>query len=412
MALSHGFIFFLDAFSAGLISPVLSLVFLEHGATIETLALFVGIFSICVILAEFPSGIAADLKGRKNAFLLSHLLLAVNYLLQDFSKSPILLAAACILFGVGKAFGSGSLEALEVEQYIEKNGKSQLPAINSAMEILECAGLAAGALTGGILGSIGSRYRVILRTLIVIELLLVVLAIIFMEETRRPGKKIQFTSEIGQKISSVKRLPGQSDVIGRILGIACVIGCSQMILEVYWQQNFLQCLPENLEWMLGAVSCLGFAGSGIGSWLGSLMMKKVAKRSKLQAEYKWKKKKMYLYWLLRCFLPVTVMMLGLCRNWMLFVGTYLFIYIVLGSGNLWERTLLHENVENQYRASMLSVYSLFIRGGGVAASGLASVIMTFWGLNLVWILCPGVGLAAMLLIFTRSQKERRDYLHT
>ena len=104
---SYQLLFFLNAASMGLLTPVLSLVLLAHGAEIETLPLFAALFALTIILAELPSGVAADLFGRKCSFLLSHVFQIGGVLLMLKSQGPFLLAASSILRGLGSAFASG-----------------------------------------------------------------------------------------------------------------------------------------------------------------------------------------------------------------------------------------------------------------------------------------------------------------
>ena len=82
-----------------------------------------------------------------------------------------------------------------------------------------------------------------------------------------------------------------------------------------------------------------------------------------------------LYWLTKFALPPVVAALGLCQDWQLFVCIYVLIDIVLGIGDVSERTLLHAAMEDAYRASMLSVYSLALRIGVVISSVSAAVIV-------------------------------------
>ena len=75
MKTSHRLIFFLNAFSTGLVAAVLSLIYLAHGADIQILSIFISIFAVSTILLELPSGILADLFGRKRCFFWLHFVL-------------------------------------------------------------------------------------------------------------------------------------------------------------------------------------------------------------------------------------------------------------------------------------------------------------------------------------------------
>lgn len=117
MCLSYQVLIFIHAGTTGLIAPVMTLMFLQHGASLNTLSLFVALFSLTVLLAEIPSGIFADTYGRKKCFLLSLIFLICKDSFLLISNDPILLSVSCIFFGLGNAFSSGSLEALIIEQY-------------------------------------------------------------------------------------------------------------------------------------------------------------------------------------------------------------------------------------------------------------------------------------------------------
>ena len=66
-------IVFGNSFGIGLLQPVLSLFLLARGCNLQTLAVVIGVYSVTVILAEVPSGVFADLHGRKVAYFLSGL---------------------------------------------------------------------------------------------------------------------------------------------------------------------------------------------------------------------------------------------------------------------------------------------------------------------------------------------------
>ncbi len=152
MKRSHILLFGANAFGTGLLAPVLSLVLLSHGATLENLSLCIGIFAVMVVVLELPSGIMADLIGRKRIYLLSACFMMANYILLMFSSHFLMLAAACAMQGIGRAFSSGSIEALEIETYLREQEGRNLEKINSTMAVTDSVGLALGSITGGVLG--------------------------------------------------------------------------------------------------------------------------------------------------------------------------------------------------------------------------------------------------------------------
>ena len=134
-------ILFLKAFLLGTIAPIFILLLTTRGATVQTVSLFLGLSSLLTLLAEFPSGVFADLFGRKRSFLLSILLHMGGFALLFLFRSALSLAGAMVLYGLSRAFLSGSIEALAID---EAEGKQALVKVTSRLNVLESAGLGAG----------------------------------------------------------------------------------------------------------------------------------------------------------------------------------------------------------------------------------------------------------------------------
>ena len=93
MPASHTLVFALMNGATGLTVPVLTLMLLARGATLETLSLFMGITLAVTVALEVPSGIAADALGRKRLFMIAMLLSVAGYALLAAGVSAWLVAA-------------------------------------------------------------------------------------------------------------------------------------------------------------------------------------------------------------------------------------------------------------------------------------------------------------------------------
>ena len=71
MSKTKQLIIFLNYASLGILLPVLTLILLRKGADLKTLPLLIASYSAAVLCFELPSGICADLYGRKTVFLIS-----------------------------------------------------------------------------------------------------------------------------------------------------------------------------------------------------------------------------------------------------------------------------------------------------------------------------------------------------
>lgn len=395
MLLSHKILFFLNSFSTGILTPVLTLVLCSHGASLSTVPVFLGIFAVTVMVLEVPSGVFADLKGRKNTFLMSHIFIWLSFFTIFMGNSPLFLAVGNVFLGMGRAFGSGSMEALEIDQYIEKNGKTHLPEINSLLAKLDNFGLAAGALLGGYLGYVDSDYSLNLISLLLAEAVLIFMAVFFVKEERTERKKTEQNLLTG--FSGMLKSIKASRILCAVCGMAAVLGFLLAAVETYWQPSIKLYLPENLTWLLGIVNCSAYLGGSLGNTAGMKILSKTG--NTLSA-----KKRLYAaFRILLCLVPV---FMAFCRTWYIFALVYALVYMVSGMAGLVENTLLHEAADSSFRASMMSLYSLLVRGGSIGTSLLCGVLLQSGNLNLVWIFVPltALGATALMILFVIPRK--------
>lgn len=395
MLLSHKILFFLNSFSTGILTPVLTLVLCSHGASLSTVPVFLGIFAVTVMVLEVPSGVFADLKGRKNTFLMSHIFIWISFFTIFRGNSPLFLALGNVFLGMGRAFGSGSMEALEIDWYIEKNGESHLPEINSLLAKLDNFGLAAGALLGGYLGYVEPDYSLNLTFLLLAEAVLILMAIFFVKEKGIKSKKPKqnLLNGFSEMVKNIRR----SRILCVICGMAAVLGFLLAAVETYWQPSIKLYLPENLTWLLGIVNCSAYLGGSIGNTAGMRILSKMGNTLS-------SKKKLYAaFRVLLCLVPV---LMTFCRTWYIFALVYALVYMVSGMAGLIENTLLHEAADSSFRASMMSLYSLLVRGGSIGTSLLCGVLLQGGNLNLVWIFVPLAALAAtaLMILFVIPRK--------
>ena len=395
MPLSHKILFFLNSFSTGILTPVLTLVLCAHGASLSTVPVFLGIFAVTVMVLEVPSGVFADLKGRKNTFLMSHIFIWISFFTIFRGNSPLFLALGNVFLGMGRAFGSGSMEALEIDRYIEKNGESHLPEINSLLAKLDNFGLAAGALLGGYLGYVDSDYSLNLTCLLLAEAVLILMAIFFVKEKGIKSKKPKqnLLNGFSEMVKNIRH----SRILCIICGMAAVLGFLLAAVETYWQPSIKLYLPKNLTWLLGIVNCSAYLGGSIGNTAGMRILSKMGNTLS-------SKKKLYAaFRVLLCLVPV---LMAFCRTWYIFALVYALVYMVSGMAGLIENTLLHEAADSSFRASMMSLYSLLVRGGSIGTSLVCSVLLQGGNLNLVWIFVPlaALGATVLMILFVIPRK--------
>ena len=92
--------------------PFLILVFLEKGLTFFQIGLLVAFREVVINLFEIPSGVLADLWGRRRAMIVSFCAYIGSFLVFALAPDLPLLFAAMFLFAIGEAFRSGTHKAM------------------------------------------------------------------------------------------------------------------------------------------------------------------------------------------------------------------------------------------------------------------------------------------------------------
>lgn len=386
---SQKWIFFLNAFGMGLLAPVISLILLSHGAVTGTLSVFTGLVAASVMVLELPSGVFADTAGRKHTFLLAVAARLACLILLILARGPILLGAACLLLGASQAFASGSLEVFAVEQAMGRN--TPLAAVHGTIAALEGCGMVLGSALGGILGSFGSSYTLLLAAALGCGSAVLILTLAGVREA--PRKK-PAASAMGQ-LAQIRQAVRQTNLLRILLAMAALTGMIQAVLEIYWQQRFQLLAPGSLRWTIGLIGTLGYLGVIAGSKAAAGLLDRLEPGR--------------VYWACKFLLTAAMAGLGLCRNWLLFSVLYGAVYALLGAADVAERTLLHCCISDTHRAGLLSVYSLVLRFGVILSSAAAAILVPRVGVSALWYAIPAAAFLGMILLY-KTQPPAKPFV--
>ncbi|MFH8465182.1 MFS transporter [Streptomyces sp. NPDC017991] len=118
-------------------------------------AVFALIAAVWIVegVSEIPTGVLADLLGRRVSVAISFVLRAVGYSALFFSGSVYVAAAGVLLAALGGTFASGALEAWAVDETGARD-PGALDRLFAQGKIAENAGLVLGTLTGAALGTL------------------------------------------------------------------------------------------------------------------------------------------------------------------------------------------------------------------------------------------------------------------
>ncbi len=150
------------AFNAMFVLPVLILYYNSKGLSTGDFFMVQSIFCIVSFLIEIPTGYFADLYSRRNIIIISVALWFIGNVVMMFANSLAMFIFSETLFGFGRAFLSGTLQAY-LYDYLKKQGKeAEALKEQGRLESFGIAILAVTSISGGFL----FNYSIILPLII------------------------------------------------------------------------------------------------------------------------------------------------------------------------------------------------------------------------------------------------------
>ncbi len=391
-------IIFINNFSLGIIAPVLNLILLERGADLKTLPLIMALYSVTVLCFELPSGICADLYGRKTVFLLSCGFQVLSLALLLLANNMICLIFAIIFNGVSRSFSSGSLDALIIDQAVTNHGEECLPKITSRLAILDQIGLAAGGIAGGIIAYISSTNLTNIVLRIGFTVVVFVLCLLFITEVQR-YQHLEERIPLSEHLQNGKKVLFSVPIFKFIFMGVFFIGFFIMTIETYWQSAFLGVTTlANSTWILGIITFIGYMAAASGNTISLRLLQKFR-------THHWR-----VYIISQFILCLCIVILALQRNSFGFILGYAGIYMLLGLGNVATSSLLNQYTPSQIRASVLSLSSFLLQVGAMCASIFSSIMVSRLEIGGVWlvagILIGGYALLTTSLSYIRKRRQQ------
>lgn len=131
--------------------PFLYLFLLAKGLSYTQIGALIGVRAISVYLLEVPTGIIADVTGRRRAMVIAFGSYIASFAIFSLTGSFWLFVPAMVLFGAGEAFRSGTHKAM-IMQHLDAEGLSGVKVhyygrtrsasrLGSAVSVLIAAGL-------------------------------------------------------------------------------------------------------------------------------------------------------------------------------------------------------------------------------------------------------------------------------
>lgn len=154
---TNRFIIFSVFFTARAYYPVLAILFIDLGLTLDQFVMLNFVWAITIFLFEVPSGALADTIGRRTLLIAASALMLVEMLCLLFASwsSGAVLLALCVInricSGLSEACASGADEALAYDSLPEQNRTSAWDQLLAKVMRWRSIGFVVAMIAGGIL---------------------------------------------------------------------------------------------------------------------------------------------------------------------------------------------------------------------------------------------------------------------
>ena len=374
----------------------------EKGLNFSNLGYILGSIGFAAAIFEIPSGAIADVFGRILVYRMSKLIYLLSVL--GFFLTDSVSGAVVAAFGIGLsvALGSGTYEAWYVEKLKTLGMAEKTQSLARWLQGAMAVGLAFGAVTGGflpntlgpIVGFTGANVNLIVVAAVSAVHLALTFVIFDADPVRSHGSE---KPTIARTFFAGFREIQVSTELLRLLALGACIGGLLASLEIYWQPRLLEISPATNYSTFGWTT-FGFFGMAIA---GPVIIGVVG------GSLSWSARSQTL--VLPFFLPLILGLVALMTSRFGFVGAYLGFMLVYSMINPASFAIINENLSDQNRSTVLSIFSqVFSIGGAVVAYSMPLLVMQF-GIADVWLGVAALIVVGLLGAATLGRRERRSF---
>ncbi len=381
-------------FSMGIVIPVMILALMDLGFNIGQVGIAMAVMGTTVLVLELPTGGLSDTLGRKRVYIIAVVFYIAGYSLILAAGTFIILLAAVILAGTGRALSSGSIDAWFVDEHKRLGGDDrQLQKDLAAAGVVIPAALGAGTLAGGIIPDISGTIRTNIVVLILLYIIQIFLTVVVIKESRDG-----FSKNIAAGFQNFPHVLGSAMKFGirqrnvfAVLMATGALGIGLSGLEQLWQPHVRNISPETGTWILGLLAAGYFVSAAAGNAISSRILKLTGNRYvPVMVSF-------------RLLMGVFYILLSFTSTTGSFAPIYFILFFTHGITESPEMTVFNRNIPSDKRSSLLSLNSLFLQAGGAAGAVVAGQIALKANIPAAWMLSGGLlALSAFAYLLIRE----------
>jgi len=139
------------------IAPIRILYLISFGLSYSQIGMMELAAAITIIFLEIPSGIFADMFGRKNSRLIAYALSFTAFTMLSFGSTPLIFIIGWALSGAADAFQSGAQDALIFDTLKQLDKEKDYIKLKSHFLLINTISVVIGSLLGSYLYSFDKR---------------------------------------------------------------------------------------------------------------------------------------------------------------------------------------------------------------------------------------------------------------
>lgn len=368
---------FLSSFAFGAIIPVYVLYYRHFDLNLFQIALVAAVFEASILICEMPTGLIADIYGRRISVILSSVTLFISGLIFiNYTNLYGFIIAEAIL-GLGETLKSGALEAWLVDSLKHQGKDEKVKYAFSEGKRFYSGGRLLGFVGGGYLGSLNIRY--IWHPFVIVFLITFLFLIAFMKEEydlkRSPSAHIM--KSIKNTITQSLKVIRTERIIYALLILVFFFEFSLETISQFWQVHFSENLLIKTQYFGWIIA--------VSSFLVILFVNRITKL------YESLKKETTLLIMIKAGFGLSLLIIALTYNPIVAIVFFIIIQTLEGFSSPIFLDIFNKYIPSEQRATLLSFKSLTGSSGEVLSGLCIGVIALKFGLR------PTFGLGTLVL---------------
>ena len=385
----------MTSFAFGTILPVYVLYFRHYQMNLFQIALLAAVFEASILIFEIPTGLVADMYGRRMSVILSAVFSLISGAIFIFFPLLAGFIVAEIIGGLGETLRSGALEAWLVDSLKHEGREEKIKSAFAKGTKFKIGGNLLGLILGGYLASLNMKLVWIPFTAVFLLLCLFLLLRMKEEYEVRKEASQKITSKLSETIKqSMSVLKSQKLILALVL-LSLFSEFAFETISQYWQVHFDENLfisTQYFGWVLVIASVLTI-----------LLIDKITALSE-----KFRHEISFLI-TLECLFLVSLLLVALTVSPLLAVVFFVLLQSFVSFKEPIFLDLYNKHIPSPQRATLLSFQSLVGSTGEVLAGLCIGVIALKFGLRITFgfgtaMLFLGI-VAFLVLIFSRSARS-------